>query len=1041
MVKALVLNSSYKRQLVIVLFLLLLFQLAGNAQKVTTGSEYVWTTPGTWSPLGAPASTYNNTVTVNSPLTIDQDLTIANGSGNYIFNNYVTDQPGGTDYNLIATTNGGRLEVTSGTTTFEGNANRLTGSTIIVRSGATLILGKPGTINSNSNLSNSNGEWTLIIGNGTTITIEGTLIVYGDILNSNSTGGATFSIANGGLVQGYGGYKTDNGNIDISGTGNFLTTGPMLTQGSSSEIFNSKNDCTTGPCSGQSLTCGTSSSAYTASITPISQTVCSGTAGGTLTFTTNIPATTTYRWMSSSTINGTYAYVTASATLPSPSPNATATLSPGTINSTTWFKVEYINSSSGCGTKYSAAVPIYITGALVAQSTAGQTQCAGGSFGPISVTASGTGLSYQWYSNAANSNIGGTLIPGATSSVYTPQPTSSPTYYYCIISASGCSTPVTSAVSGAFNVSTNNWTGLSSTSWSDTGNWSCGKIPTSLIDLTLTTGLPRYPLIAAGQTVSVNNLTINNGASFTLSATSTVNISGNFTNNGTFSSSSNTGGTMNFNGTTQSINGSSSTNFFNLNISNTSGTVTLNSNANLYGTMNISSGSKFDAAGTLSTPLLTLKSTAITQHGSIGVLPTSSSPFSGNIKVERFMDALGGTFRYISSPVTSNPAKPTGIDKLYEYNNGWVGAGTLVSGKGYAALVYNNVSVNWSVIGPILTGDAPTWNLPTEGWYLLGNPHPSSIQWSNNASAWTLSNVSSIIGVTDNHGGSYPTYFKYSDYNSSTPSWGNGALSGGVIAMGQAFWVYANAGGGSVTLKQAAKSTNNGSFYRNTGGTEFDDVSIILSNEKVVDQTFLRIQERSTEGYEFGKDLPKLWNDQMNVYLLEKTKREMLINAIPKMNKSMEIPIGIKVSEPGDYTLSFSNTDKFSYGGLLYLIDAQEQVVVPVSNADHYSFTVKVANQPVNDRFYLSLSPTVQERKESNTVMVYPNPAVEHLKIEIKGQKSAAPVMLLDMNGKSVRSMEIKKEGTIDISNLTSGFYILKVQTEQGVHVQKVVKQ
>jgi len=48
---------------------------------------------------------------------------------------------------------------------------------------------------------------------------------------------------------------------------------------------------------------------------------------------------------------------------------------------------------------------------------------------------------YQWYSNSANSSVNGTLIPGATSSCYSP-PTSSAgtTYYYALIqfSSGGC---------------------------------------------------------------------------------------------------------------------------------------------------------------------------------------------------------------------------------------------------------------------------------------------------------------------------------------------------------------------------------------------------------------------------------------------------------------------------------------------------------------------------------------------------------------------------------------------------------------------------
>jgi hypothetical protein len=52
----------------------------------------------------------------------------------------------------------------------------------------------------------------------------------------------------------------------------------------------------------------------------------------------------------------------------------------------------------------------------------------------IMATASDGGtLMYQWYSNAANSNSGGTLIAGATAASYTPLTTTLGTIYYYVI--------------------------------------------------------------------------------------------------------------------------------------------------------------------------------------------------------------------------------------------------------------------------------------------------------------------------------------------------------------------------------------------------------------------------------------------------------------------------------------------------------------------------------------------------------------------------------------------------------------------------------
>ncbi|MCL2683179.1 MAG: hypothetical protein FWE63_06850, partial [Bacteroidales bacterium] len=60
-----------------------------------------------------------------------------------------------------------------------------------------------------------------------------------------------------------------------------------------------------------------------------------------------------------------------------------------------------------------------------------------GNFSALSVNATSTlSLSYQWYRNTTNSNIGGALISGATSATYTPSNTVGTFYYYCRISNS-----------------------------------------------------------------------------------------------------------------------------------------------------------------------------------------------------------------------------------------------------------------------------------------------------------------------------------------------------------------------------------------------------------------------------------------------------------------------------------------------------------------------------------------------------------------------------------------------------------------------------
>lgn len=93
-----------------------------------------------------------------------------------------------------------------------------------------------------------------------------------------------------------------------------------------------------------------------------------------------------------------------------------------------------------------------VAAAITAQpSTTVQNRCQGSAATALSVTATGTTLTYQWYSNTTATTSGGTPV-GTSSASYTPVTTATGTlYYYCVVSAA-CGASVTSNVSGAVNV-------------------------------------------------------------------------------------------------------------------------------------------------------------------------------------------------------------------------------------------------------------------------------------------------------------------------------------------------------------------------------------------------------------------------------------------------------------------------------------------------------------------------------------------------------------------------------------------------------------
>jgi gliding motility-associated-like protein len=118
-------------------------------------------------------------------------------------------------------------------------------------------------------------------------------------------------------------------------------------------------------------------------------------------------------------------------------------LTPGSIS---------LTSTSATTQTISVSSTINTATAITAQpSTTAQTYCQNTTPTDLSVTATGLGLTYQWYKNTTASTSGATLVTGATSSTYTPATsTTSALYYYCVVT--GTCGSVTSGFSGLLTV-------------------------------------------------------------------------------------------------------------------------------------------------------------------------------------------------------------------------------------------------------------------------------------------------------------------------------------------------------------------------------------------------------------------------------------------------------------------------------------------------------------------------------------------------------------------------------------------------------------
>ncbi len=91
--------------------------------------------------------------------------------------------------------------------------------------------------------------------------------------------------------------------------------------------------------------------------------------------------------------------------------------------------------------------------------------------------------------------------------------------------------------------------------------------------------------------------------------------------------------------------------------------------------------------------------------------------------------------------------------------------------------------------------------------------------------------------------------------------------------------------------------------------------------------------------------------------------------------------------------------------------------------------------------FTTAASFVANNRLASNDLQLYPNPASDQLTLDF-GKEIEGTIQIMNANGRQVRSINISGfNQTIDVSDLTTGFYFLSINTENNQLIEKFIKQ
>ncbi|PCI96942.1 MAG: hypothetical protein COB15_08770 [Flavobacteriales bacterium] len=511
------------------------------------------------------------------------------------------------------------------------------------------------------------------------------------------------------------------------------------------------------------------------------------------------------------------------------------------------------------------------------------------------------------------------------------------------------------SVSSLFAQNKITWTGNTDANWGTTSNWSTNTVPTSADTVNFPSGVSIDPVLDVDRDVS--SITFGNGETLDLS-NNTLTVKGDWTNNGcTFVGST---GKIRFAGSTpQSISGIQTLN--DVEIDNSSGVNIVSGNWSIKGTLSLISG-------TLST-----NDSIILVSDNSGTANISSIPLgadiAGKVYVQRYINAGSTNWHFFSSPVVNGdlsgwdddlitsgipgsdyPNWPSAANpwaSIYYYDEtviGNVDSGFVVpasmssiigTGQGYWVWCGDTITgtqpFTIDTYGPINKGNinmpvsyTNSGNSDDDGWNMVGNPYPSTIDW--NDANWVKTNIDDAVYVYD------PDNLQYASYVGGVPN--NGGTP--YIASSQAFWVKANAGSPVLTAKEGVKSIVDSTFFKQ-GGIPFN---INVLKGQYNDQVSFKVNAAATMNYDPQYDAYKFYSastDVPSICAISDDNNDLSINSF-NSNGATTIPIKVTANTSGLTQLSFNNIVELSNFNCVYLEDLQMGTFIDVLTSSGYLF-------------------------------------------------------------------------------------------------------
>ena len=316
----------------------------------------------------------------------------------------------------------------------------------------------------------------------------------------------------------------------------------------------------------------------------------------------------------------------------------------------------------------------------------------------------------------------------------------------------------------------------------------------------------------------------------------------------------------------------------------------------------------------------------------------------------------------------------------------------------------------------------------TNGFNLIGNPYPSSIDWDL-ATPLLPTGVDDAIYYWD------PAAAQYKVYSTS------GGSGSQYIPPMQAVFIHCNSSlgaGETIDLNNSVRTHEGSStFYKNK--LVENVLALKVTGEKYADETFIHLNSRATAGFDGHYDAYKLFSPYKEVpHLYTKCNDlNLAINSLPFTGDEMIISLAFRSENPGIYTFDIQGIEKFIPEKPLYLVDRKEKMYIDLRQQSDYFYSYDI--EEPEERFFICFKKSIVD-EEFNKLPVNIYSFDRRIYIKTFQESLSGQVYIYNILGQLRDYIDFQNKYHMEIDLKHSDMvYIVKLIANGEVYTQKLI--